>query len=76
MFEDGSQPAFLAEGLEIAIALSKELGSKCAIEYELVFAEDSDDDDLDKDFGRVRTIFALFHEGRCVAVYPQLGPNL
>jgi hypothetical protein len=70
MFEDGSQPAFLAEGLEIARLLSKELGSGAAIEYELVFMHEFGKEEIMND------IYALFHDGQCVAVYPQLGPNL
>jgi hypothetical protein len=70
MFEDGSQPAFLAEGCEIARLLSKELGSGAAIEYEFVFAHEFGKEE------KINDIYALFHEGRCVAVYPQLGPNL
>ena len=76
MFTDGSEPMFLAEGLEIAIALSKELGSKLAIEYRIIFVEDrTEDEDMDKDMGSIRDVFALFHEGRCVAIYPLFGPN-
>jgi hypothetical protein len=77
MFTDGSQPAFLAEGLEIAMALSKELGPDCAIEYEIIFVEDKadEDEDMDKDMGRIRNVFGLFHEGQCIAIYPLFGPN-
>lgn len=78
MFTDGSQPAFLAEGLEIAIALSKELGSKYAIEYEVEFAGDKvdEDEDMDKDMGEIRNVIALFHKGRCVAVHPATRSDL
>ncbi|MGD9503032.1 MAG: hypothetical protein AB7V40_11175 [Methyloceanibacter sp.] len=74
IFTDGSQPAFLAEGLEVARLLSKELGSGVAVEYALVFAEDSlHENGSDED--KLQDLYALFHEGRCVAVYPELGPR-